>query len=231
MISLICARKNSKGLKKKNFQKINNESLFEIAAKQAIYLKKKNIITQAFVSTDSKYLASKAKKIGLIVPFIRPKSLSGDIVSDLDVWKHFLSYMNFKNNKNDLLILPCTAPLRNFNDIQRGIKKFMNNKFDGLVSITETNHNPYFNMVIKNFKNPTLINKIITNRINRRQEAPKVYNITTILYIAKFEYVMTTKNFYDGKIGYIEVPKNRSVDIDDYFDLKISRILKNDKNI
>ena len=42
---------------------------------------------------------------------------------------------------------------------------------------------------------------------------------------------MTTKNFYDGKIGYIEVPKNRSVDIDDYFDLKISRILKNDKNI
>ena len=46
------------------------------------------------------------------------------------------------------------------------------------------------------------------------------YNITTVCYIKK------TKNILNGKIGYIVVPQERSIDIDTITDLKVASILK-----
>ena len=99
MIALICARKNSKGVKKKNFQKIGKYSLLQITAQHAIKLKKKKILSDIFISTDSSVLADQAKKMGLKVPFIRPKKLSGDRVPELEVWKHFLNNTKFQNKE------------------------------------------------------------------------------------------------------------------------------------
>ena len=228
MIALICARKNSKGVKKKNFQKIGKYSLLQITAQHAIKLKKKKILSDIFISTDSSVLADQAKKMGLKVPFIRPKKLSGDRVPELEVWKHFLNNTKFQNKENDLMVLSCTSPLRQISDIEKGVKKFKRNKMlNGMVAITETNHNPYFNMVSK-ITNSNLIQKAIKTKIYRRQDVPKIYNITTALYLGKIKYILNTKDFYKGKIGYIEILKETAIDIDDNFDLKLCRILKNE---
>jgi len=226
MIALICARKNSKGVKKKNFQKIGKHSLLQITAQHAMKLKKKNILSDVFISTDSKVLAEQARKIGVKVPFIRPKKLSGDRVPELKVWKHFLENISLQNKENDLMVLSCTSPLRQISDVVRGVKKFKKNKqLNGMVAITETNHNPYFNMVSKS-DNTQIIHKVIKGKIYRRQDVPKIYNITTVLYLGKINYILSTNDFYKKNIGYIEIQKDTAIDIDDNLDLKLCRFLK-----
>ena len=74
---LICARKNSKGLKNKNILKFKNVSLVEHTFFQA---QKSKYISKVFVSTDSKKIIQLAKKNRVNVPFVRPKKLSGDRV-------------------------------------------------------------------------------------------------------------------------------------------------------
>ena len=38
---------------------------------------------------------------------------------------------------------------------------------------------------------------------------------------------MNSKGIFDGKVGYVKVPRERAIDIDDFYDLKIARFLLN----
>ena len=75
ILAVIQARSGSKGIKNKNIYKINGHPLIAYS----IYAAKKcSLITDVIVSTDSIRYAKIAKKYGALVPFIRPKNISGD---------------------------------------------------------------------------------------------------------------------------------------------------------
>ena len=59
----------------------------------------------------------------------------------------------------------------------------------------------------------------------RRQDAPRFFDITTVCYVFKTKYVKKTNNILSGKIGYVEIPRERAIDIDDYLDYKIAKLL------
>tara|TARA_B100002019_G_C21166787_1_gene546270 strand:- start:199 stop:888 length:690 start_codon:yes stop_codon:yes gene_type:complete len=218
---LICARKNSKGLKNKNILKYKNTTLAEHTFFQAL---KSKYISKVFVSTDSKKIIQLAKRNKIIVPFVRPKKLSGDKVSEINVWKHFCKYLKDKKDVPDyLIILPITSPLRNQIDISEGIKKVIRKSYDIVFSLTKSSKNPYFNMVsIMNGRIKPV--KSSNKKIFRRQDAPQCFDITTVLYIVKFKFILKCSNLYQTKnMSYILVPKKRSIDIDTKFDYDLVR--------
>ena len=57
-------------------------------------------IDKVIVSTDNSKIANISKKLGAEVPFIRPKSISKDSSSTLDVIKHALDYLEKNENFN-----------------------------------------------------------------------------------------------------------------------------------
>lgn len=59
----------------------------------------------------------------------------------------------------------------------------------------------------------------------RRQDAPKVYDISTISYILSKDLINKRKSLFDCQLVAEIIPKSRSLDIDDKFDLEIARIL------
>ena len=61
-------------------------------------------------------------------------------------------------------MLPVTSPLRLTKDIDDCIKIFKSKKCDGVITITPSSKNPYFNMVQINKRNLNLINKIIAKK-------------------------------------------------------------------
>ena len=80
-ICIIPARKNSKRIKNKNLLKINGKTILSIAiteAKKSRYIEKKKI----FVSTDCKIIKKEAELNGAYVPFLRPKFLGKDSITD-----------------------------------------------------------------------------------------------------------------------------------------------------
>ena len=62
-------------------------------------------------------------------------------------------------------------------------------------------------------------------KIHRRQDAPQTYDLTTIAYAARPEFVMNHSHMFEGKVGLVEIPVERSLDIDTPLDFKIASFL------
>ena len=120
---------------------------------------------------------------------------------------------------------PCTSPKRNPQIIDIAIKKFYQKKSDVLISITKSNANPEFNLVtISNDKLKLLKSPI--KKIFNRQETLPTYKITTNVYVLKPEFIMKYNHLFDTKkVDYVLVDKKNSIDIDDYYDYKIAKLL------
>ena len=222
MICLICARSGSKGIKNKNIAKIKNKNLLQITIELA---KKVKEIDKIILSTDSLKIANLGRKYGADVPFIRPKHLSKDNSSEWSVWKHAVKFCQKNYNFQNVIILPVVSPLRKLIDIDKSIKLFKKNKKKAVITVSESSRNPYFNMVTldKNKNAKLVISKKKT--VFRRQDAPKVYDISTISYILSKDLINKRKSLFDCQLVAEIIPKSRSLDIDDKFDLEIARIL------
>jgi N-acylneuraminate cytidylyltransferase len=61
--------------------------------------------------------------------------------------------------------------------------------------------------------------------IYRRQDVPLVYDITTVCYVANSEYVLSHESMFEGQVGAVQVPTERSIDIDTALDFKVAEFL------
>lgn len=102
VIAIICARGGSKGLPGKNLKRLNNQTLIGRAVSHA---KQSCIVDHIFVSTDAEDIASSARESGADVPFLRPKSLAGDLSTTEDTLQHALTaYENHVSLKFDIAV-------------------------------------------------------------------------------------------------------------------------------
>ena len=110
ILCIIPARSGSKGVKNKNIRKIKGKTLIEHAYNTAL---KSKIFNKIILSTDSKkYLNLLKKKID--TPFLRPKKISKDNTTDIEVLFYELKiYEKYYRNKFDYVcLLQPTSPLR-----------------------------------------------------------------------------------------------------------------------
>ncbi len=220
IVPFIFARGNSKGIKNKNLLRFNNTTLLGNAILQARKIK---YAKQIFVSTDSIKIKNEALKYKAIVPFIRPKHLSTDTSPEIHAWRHAVDFLN---NKLDIIpdyivSVPTTSPLRRISDINKCLSLAIKDELDIVFAITNSDKNPYFNMLVEK-KGKLQIAIKRNKKISRRQDAPKSYDLTTVCYVFKPNYIKRNLNLFSGKVGYVYVPKPRAVDIDDKFDYKIA---------
>ena len=221
ILCTICARKGSKGIKNKNMILLKNHKLIDLSIHQA---KKVKIFNKIVVSTDSKIIQKHVVSKKVLSWFIRPKKLSGDKSSKLDVIRHALieSEKKFKIKFDIICDLDVTSPLRLKSDIINSYRKFIKNKYEILFSVCEAKKNPYFNMVEKKNGKIELV-KNLKEKILSRQKAPKVYEMNASIYFWKRDALIKRRSLFGNKVGIFLMPRERSIDIDDQFDLKIVR--------
>jgi N-acylneuraminate cytidylyltransferase len=61
--------------------------------------------------------------------------------------------------------------------------------------------------------------------VARRQDAPLVYDMATICYVANSEFVMSHDSIFEGRVGVVHVPIERAIDIDSLLDFQIAEFL------
>lgn len=219
----IFARGNSSGLKNKNILKIGKNSLVANSILQAkkIPIIKKNI----FVSTDSTKIQKIAKQNGAIVPFTRPSNLATNTSAEILSWKHAIKFFKKKNIIFDYIVsLPATSPLRSVADIKKCINLCIRKKKDFVFTVNKSLRNPYFNMIELKKNKPKIVCK---KKIFRRQDAPSIFDMNNACYVFRPEYIMHNNNLLSGNVGMVIMPKARSIDIDDYFDYKVCKMIYN----
>tara|TARA_B100001057_G_C22789918_1_gene927184 strand:+ start:859 stop:1506 length:648 start_codon:yes stop_codon:yes gene_type:complete len=200
IVSLIPARKGSKGIKNKNLINLCGKPLIRYSIQASL----KSKVNETYVSSDCSKILNISKKIGAKT-IKRPIKLSTDTASSESVLLHFAENVDF----DILVFIQCTAPLIESKDIDKGIKKMK--KYDSVLSVSETNQ------MFWNNRGP-LYN--LHNRL-RRQKSVKRYIETGSFFITTKKNLIKYKNRISGKIGFVEIPKHRSFDIDDHNDLKL----------
>ena len=90
--AIVPARGGSKGIKNKNLKKINNKSLIQITSE---FIDKSKLFDKKIISSDSDKILNHAKKFNFEL-VKRPKSLSGDRVSDFEVIQNCLKKIEKK---------------------------------------------------------------------------------------------------------------------------------------
>lgn len=222
--AFIFARGGSKGVKGKNIKVIAGKPLISWSIDMALANER---IRRVIVSTDSEDIADVARQSGAEVPFIRPAELASDESREWDAWRHALTALEKSEGMmpKAVVSLPATAPLRQQEDINKCLDLFETENPDVVLSMTETSHSPWFNMVKQNADGEVslLIGK--EGNIARRQDAPLAYNIATVCYVVKSDYVMKSENLFEGTTKAVIIPPERAIDIDTPFDFELAEIL------
>ena len=52
-----------------------------------------------------------------------------------------------------------------------------------------------------------------------------VYDMTTVAYVARPEFVMTRNDTFEGRVRHVHIPMERALDIDTALDFKIAECL------
>ena len=232
ILCTICMRGGSQGLKNKNLKLINGKPLMYYTITQAI---KSKIFDKIMVSTDSKRILKYAKSFGADGWFLRPKKLASNTSSKVAAVKHaFIEAEKFYHKKFKFIAdLDVTSPLRKVEDIISAYKFFIKKRGDVLITGSKSRHNPYFNIVeIVNGK-PRKV-KNVKRDFFRRQDAPKTYDMNASIYIWNRKTLLKSftaalERSAKWKIIFYEMPKERSIDIDNEFDFKLVEFLLKQK--
>lgn len=219
-IALIPARGGSKGIPLKNIYLIDNKPMINYCL-EAI---KKSIVDEIYVSTDNSRIKSISFSCGAKV-IDRPPELASDSSPTIDCVKHAINFLDLKENTTILLVQP-TSPLIRLSDINKGLETFNSNFYDAVISVVKEHK------IIWELNKDILVpkNHELKKRI-RRQDMNKTFSETGAFYIFSVKNIVQNNSIYgSGNVGYVEIPKSRSFEVDDYEDIKIIELIIKNEN-
>ncbi|MDB2630021.1 acylneuraminate cytidylyltransferase family protein [Luminiphilus sp.] len=221
-VAFIFCRGGSKGLPGKNIKSLNGKPLLQYSIDTA---KEVPEISDIFVSTDCNSIAAVARAHGVEV-IERPGELATDNSSEWLSWRHAIDHVTEHFGGFERFVsLPATSPLRNESDVQATLDKLSSSDADICITVTPANRSPYFNMVRLQADGSVEVVIEPKGAVSRRQDAPTVFDITTVAYAATVPFIQQNSSIFAGKVVATVVPKDRAVDIDDIYDFMFAEAL------
>ena len=181
-------------------------------------------ISKVFISTDCPKIADIASSYGAEI-IIRPAHLASDTAPEWLAWQHAIEHARAEHGNFDrFLSLPPTAPCRCMSDVQRCLNA-LTSDVDLVLTITAAQRSPWFNMVAKT---STDLLKLVNDgsSIKRRQDAPQCFDVATVAYASRPDFIMSASSIWDGRVRGVEVPYERAIDIDTPADYAIAKFIK-----
>ncbi len=224
IVAGVFARGGSKGVPGKNLRAVGGQSLIQRAVIQA---KQARHVTRVLCSTDSQEIADEAARYGAEVPWLRPAELAQDTSREWDSWCHMVRYLRDRgDDPKYLMAVPCVAPLRTLEDLNKCTDLAASSGADVIMAVSDAHKNPWFNMVTINetTSQVRLVNEP-AQRIYNRQAAPQVYDVSTVAFIIKCDYLLEATSIYDGETRAVVLPKTHCVDIDTEDDIAYAEFL------
>lgn len=207
------ARGGSKGLPGKNIKPLAGKPLIAWSIELARSMR---CFDSICVSTDDAEIAEIAARHGAEIPFLRPPELATDTAPEWKAWQHAAEWQKVQwPGVEGFTSLPATSPLRTSRYVEDAISRVGDH--DLVLGITPASHHPAFNMVRVNESRISLWENT-AQRLSRRQDAERAYNITTLVYATTVAHVLASSHVLEGKIGYVEVDPLHAVDIDTELD-------------
>jgi CMP-N-acetylneuraminic acid synthetase len=216
VFGIIPARGGSKGVLRKNIRWVAERPLIAYTIEAA---RQSRVLTDYLVSTDDEEIAQVARREGAEV-LMRPAALAADDTPMVPVIKHALAH---RGACDVVVILQPTAPLRTAADIDTAVHILRHSGADTVVSVYEVDdHHPSRmyklrgNCLVPYDQEPP-------NRL--RQSLPPVYHRNGAVYVCRAAVILEQDTTLGVHLRPYVMPRTRSVNIDDEFDLAIADFL------
>ncbi len=219
---VIPARGGSKGLPRKNILPLAGKPLVMYAVDVARELAPDSMI---ILSTDSEDIADTVRGYGLPVPYMRPAELATDTAGSREVVLDAMRYADGQGIAYDnVCLLQPTSPLRTADDVRRCINLYRPD-LDMVTTVKEVSANPYFNCFETDPESGCLRIAKGDGCLERRQDAPKAWELNGAVYVINPASIRAMPFGRMMRRMPVEMPVERSVDIDSRLDWIIAEHL------
>lgn len=211
-IAFIPVRGGSKSIPLKNVQIVNGKPLIWWSLKAALDCKK---VEKIYVATDDVQIKNIVVSFQMekVIIYDRETSNATDTATTESVMLEFASKFNFET----IVLIQATNPFIKTDHLNEGLEKLKN--FDSIVSLVRQKR------FIWTKENSQVKPNYNLHQRPRRQDWDGFLVENGSFYITKKSSLLKTKHRLSGKIGYVEMPEESYIEIDEPCDLKIADTL------
>lgn len=221
-LAIILARGGSLGIPRKNIRILAGKPLIEYTINAA---KKSKQVSRIIVSTDDTKIAKISLLLGVEVPFLRPKKLSKNSTTNLEVIKHTIKTLNFKESYTPdiITVLQPTSPLRSSMMIDKSIERLKKSHVTSVLGVTLVKPHPSIL-----FSNKTKFLKPLDPNFEKhtiRQKRKAFFQPTGSIYTFWYKTLSEYDSIYGPKILPIIISDaSLNLDIDTPYDFFIAEM-------
>lgn len=219
VLSLVPARRGSKGLPLKNIRPLGGKPLLAWPIEAAC---QSRYVDRVIISTEDPEFAEIARQAGADAPFLRPAALASDTSPSMDFMVHALETLEAMGEHYDyLVLLEPTSPLTEASDVDAALETLHAREADADsivgVSALVTEH-PAFAV---RFNPSGLMEPYAAasfGQMPRRQDIEPLYSLDGSLYISKTEALLRERGFCHQRTLPYVTPRWKSLEVDDIVD-------------
>jgi N-acylneuraminate cytidylyltransferase len=177
---------------------------------------------------DDDEIARIAQEFGAEVPFMRPAELAQDHSPEWLAWRHAVQEISKDSESRPMevfIALPPTSPLRSVEDVDCCIQCLIQSAADMIITVKAAVRHPSFNMIKLDKNGYAHVVMPLDSAITRRQDAPVIYDMTTVAYATRPAFILNANSLFEGNIKAIVIPEERAVDIDTELDFAFAEFL------
>lgn len=216
LLIVVPARGGSKRLPGKNLRALCGRSLI---AHVADAVSQSGIDAPVLLSTDDASIADEGRRVGMLVPFMRPPEISGDNAATADAAIHALDWFRSARGKDPAMtmVLQPTSPLRGGACLRAAVDLLGSRSEADSVVAMEAVHLPLNKVFLADAKG-------VAVPVSPEEHRP-VYLPNGALYLTRTAALRTQRTLYAGIILPLVLDAVRSVDVDTETDWQIAEAL------
>jgi len=217
--AIIPARGGSKGILRKNLQKVGG---LPLVARSVVAARRARTVERVFVSTDDAEIALVAREAGAEV-ILRPVALASDTASSEDALLHALDSRESAGEElpEILAFIQCTSPFVRGEDIDGAVRALMEAKADCAITLSA-----FHGFLWRKAKDGFLQGVNHDGAVRqRRQDREPEFLENGAVYALRVPAFRRAKQRFCGPVAFYEMPTERSMEIDDHHELEVARRL------
>lgn len=232
VLGIIPARSGSKRVPNKNVRELGEKPLLAHTIEQAAL---SSVLDRCLISTDDEEIAAVAREYNGDVPFLRPDHLATDTASSADVVAHALEWIHEQGHGPSIVVLlQVTTPFRTSTDIDEAIEKLQRSpEAKSLLAVTEYRAPPEWAFETNEegcLQSHFSEYDMWDDRSNRSQDTTPLYHPNGAVFAGRADPFLEDPGFYKRPTIPYEMPAERSLDIDEPYDLELARALYEYRN-
>lgn len=214
---VILARGGSKGIVRKNVQRMAGQSLIA----RAVSIARLSDFNPVYVYSDSEEILDVARSEGANA-VERPIEVSGDTTTSEETMQAFIETIDPHKKLKAIVLQQCTTPFLATSDLNLAYEKFNSGSYDSIVSATLfVRFLGYRSSNIPGTQDPSEFVPLVPYR-QLRQSTNPMYMENGGIYLATRELWMAGRRI-GQRCGVVLMDWWRSLEVDDPIDLEVAR--------